>query len=262
MSKSDLFSRYGPWALVTGASSGIGEAFAKTLAGQGFNLILVARRQQMLSLLASQLQSQFAVDVEVVVADLGQAAGIEVLLNACGNKDLGLVICNAGFSMKGEYTSHSAQDLTAMVDLNCHAPLAISHALIDQLAQRNQAGLVFTSSVEALIGCPFSAVYSASKAFVRNLGEALWAEYKPRGVDVLTLCPGATDTEGLAKSGVDKATLANLMPAMEVAEATLGQLGQGPVYIASPHYQQLFEKLTTMPRAEALMAMANTMKPA
>ena len=118
-----------------------------------------------------------------------------------------------------------------------------------------------TSSVEALIGCPYSAAYSASKAFVKSFGEALWGELTPEGIDVLTICPGATDTEALGRHGIDPATLPNVMSPDAVAKLALENLNRGPVLITSEHYKATFEQLLSMPRRDALTAMAARMKP-
>jgi hypothetical protein len=119
---------------------------------------------------------------------------------------------------------------------------------------------VFTGSVEGLIGCPFSTAYSASKAFVNALGEGLWGELTPDGIDVLTICPGATDTEAPRLQGIDPATLRNVMSPDEVARFALENMRNGPVCIASEHYKAMFEKLRSMPRRDALTAMAASMK--
>ena len=128
------------------------------------------------------------------------------------------------------------------------------------LRERGRGGIILVSSVEALIGCPYSAAYSASKAFVKSLGEALWGELTPEGIDVLTICPGATDTEALSRHGIDPAKLPNVMSPDEVARLALSGIKSGPVLIASEHYKASFDKLLSLPRRDALMAMAKSMK--
>ena len=110
------------------------------------------------------------------------------------------------------------------------------------------------------MGCPYSTAYSATKAFINHLGEGLWAELRPDGIDVLTLCPGATDTEAPVKQGIDPATLDALMSPDEVARLALDNMANGPVYISSEHYRQMFDNLLQMPRRDALMAMADNMR--
>src|SRR6202022_526637 len=149
----------------------------------------------------------------------------------------GLVVSNAGFGLKGSFDSGDPKAMADMLMVNCNTPMLLARGFVPRLRKRAKGGLVLTSSVEGLIGCPYSAAYAASKAFMNSLGEALWGELTPEGIDVLTLCPGATDTEAPRLQGIDPATLRNLMLPDEVARLTLENLGSGPVYIPSEHYK-------------------------
>jgi uncharacterized protein len=256
----DFTDRYGPVALITGASSGIGKSFAERLAALGMDLVLVARRVERLESLAAHLRAMHGVEVTVCPIDLAETSAAERIAAATAALDIGLLVSNAGFGLKGE---HSANDPRAMADMlmvNCNTPMLLTHAFIPRLRKRAKGGVILVSSVEALIGCPYSAAYSASKAFVRNLGEALWGEVTPAGIDVLTICPGATDTEALAHHGIDPATLPNVMAPDAVVELALENLNRGPVLITSEHYQATFDALLAMPRRAALTAMAARMK--
>jgi short-subunit dehydrogenase len=144
--------------------------------------------------------------------------------------------------------------------VNCNATMQLAHGYIPRLRQRGKGGLIFTSSVEGLIGCPYSAGYSASKAFVNTFGEALWGELTPEGIKVLTICPGATATEAAAKQGVDPATIQNVMQPDAVARLTLENIDNGPTMVTSEHYKALFDQMLAMPRRDALVAMAGAMK--
>ena len=260
MTKVDFANRYGPVALVTGASSGIGKSFAELLASKGLHLVLVARRVQRLDELAARLTKQHAVKVTVCQADLAEVTAAQQILAATTSLDVGLVISNAGFGLRGDYASGDPKAMTEMLMVNCHTPMMLAHGFIPRLRQRGKGGIIFTSSVEGLIGCPFSTAYSASKGLVNSLGEGLWGELNPEGIDVLTLCPGATDTEAPRLQGVDPTALRNVMSPDEVARLTLENIQNGPVYIPSEHYQASFERLLSMPRREALTAMARSMK--
>ncbi len=261
MTQNELLDNYGPVALVTGASSGIGKAFAELLAANGLNLLLVARRLSQLEELASRLRKKYAIDVTVCQTDLSSLAAVQNIVEVARGLDVGLVVSNAGFSLKGQYAELDAQLMSAMLTVNCHIPMLLAHSFVPQLQARGKGGIIFTSSVESLMGCPFSTAYSATKSFVKNLGEGLWGELVSEGIDVLTICPGATATEGLARSGLDAATMENVMSAEEVATLSLQNIKNGPVYICSEHYKALFEKLAAMPRREALLAMAKSMHP-
>jgi short-subunit dehydrogenase len=256
----DFAEKYGPAALVTGASSGIGRSFAARLAARGLDLVLIARRVERLQELAARLGKDHGIRVTVCPVDLSRASAAQQILDATASIDIGLVVSNAGFGLKGEHAANDPQAMTDMLMVNCNTPMQLAHGFIPRLRQRGRGGLIFTSSVEALLGCPYSAAYSASKALVNSLGEALWGELTPEGIDVLTICPGATDTEAAALQGIEPATLKNVMSPDAVAELALDNIKSGPVLICSEHYKGLFEQLLSMPRRAALAAMARSMK--
>jgi len=256
MTTTEFSTTYGPYAVVTGASSGIGEAFSGLLAKRGLNLFLVARRGDRLARLADTLQHECGVQVQTLAADLVKASEVQRVVEASADLDVGLLVSNAGFSLKGAFSSVDANNMINMLMVNCQAPLLLAHGFIPHLKARGKGGLIFTSSVEALIGCPYSTAYSASKALVKSLGEGLWGELTPSGIDVLTLCPGATDTEALANSGADASVMPNVMSAAAVAELALDNIKNGPVFVSSEHYRRLFDQLVAMPRDQALATMA------
>lgn len=262
---SDEFKNtYGPVALVTGASSGIGEAFAEALARKGMDLVLVARRIDRLEALGNRLTDAYRIKTQSVQVDLSQPDAADQMLAATAASDVGLLVSNAGFSMKGEHAANDPSVMSEMLAVNCHVPLQLTRGIIPRLRERRArgagAGIILTSSIEALMGCPYSTAYSATKALVKSLGEGLWGELHPEGIDVLTLCPGATETEALAKSGVDVTKMQNTMSADEVAELTLDNIANGPTFFSSKHYVAMFEQLLSLPRRDALTAMAAALK--
>jgi short-subunit dehydrogenase len=254
-------SQYGPVALVTGASSGIGKSFADLLATQGFDLVLVARRVERLEQMAASYRQAQGINVKVCQIDLTHSTAAQQILDATASLDIGLIISNAGFSIKGEFDKCDAKEMADMLMVNCNTPMQLAHGFVPRLRKRGKGALVLTSSVEGLMGCPYSSAYSSSKALVKSLGEGLWGELTPEGIDVLTLCPGATDTEAMDRLGIDKSKLPNLQSPSEVARLTLENLKNGPTFIPSEHYRQSFEGLTSMPRRDALVMMAKSMKP-
>lgn len=260
MSAQDILDRYGPAALVTGASSGIGRAMAELLAAKGVDLVVAARRVDRLDELAARLHGAHGVKVQALQADLAESGAAARILEATAAIDVGLVVSNAGFGLKGDFDTRDAKAMSEMLMVNCHAPMMLAHGFTPRLRKRGKGGIIFTSSIEGLIGCPYSAAYSASKAFLNGLGEALWGELTPAGIDVLTLCPGATDTEAPRLQGLDPSTFQHLMSPEDVARLTLENIRNGPVYIPSEHYRASFAHLLAMPRAEALAMMAKSMK--
>jgi hypothetical protein len=252
--------KYGPVAMVTGASSGIGAAFAEQLAAVGLNLVLVARRSDRLAALKERLERTHGITVLSLTADLAQVDAAAGILEATADLDVGLVISNAGFGMKGDHAHNDPGQMTEMLMVNCQAPLQLTHGFIPRMRKRGKGGIVLVSSVEGLIGCPYSAAYAATKALVKSLGEALWGELQGEDIDVLTLCPGATESEAAARSGMDLSKLQNVMSAEDVASLTLDNLGNGPTFISSDYYRKQFDGLLAMPRRDALNAMAASLK--
>ncbi|MGB3622168.1 MAG: SDR family NAD(P)-dependent oxidoreductase [Ketobacter sp.] len=241
--------RYGPWALVTGASSGIGMSFARQLAAAGFNLVITARRTQRLDALAAELQQQHPITVKTVNLDLSDTASLSHLVEACHNKDIGLIISNAGFGFKQRHHKLRMSDLDNMLNVNCRAPMALSHHFLPHLLERGKGGFIITSSVEAYFGVPGSAAYSATKSFAKTLGEALYGETVGCGVDTLVLCPGLTDTEAPTLQGFDKKEMKGMKSPDDVAAAALQSLGKQPVLMsASLPFRCMIQIARLLPR--------------
>jgi hypothetical protein len=256
MTREDYLERYGPVALVTGASSGIGLAVAEELATRGFHLVVTARRTARLDAMAERLATRFATRTTVIGADLAAPDAPARILAETRGTEIGLVVSNAGFNIKGAFEAQDAADMARMLTVNCHAPMQLAHGFLPRLQARGRGALVFTSSVEGLIGCPYSTAYSATKALVVAMGEGLWGEAIGTGVDVLTLCPGATESE--ATEGL--AGLHDLQPAPDVARLTLDNLRNGPTFVPNDRYRTMFEQLRAGPRRDTLTAMAQSMK--
>jgi hypothetical protein len=225
-------ARYGPWAVVTGASSGIGEETARQLASGGLHVVLVARREERMVALAEALRRDHGVEVDVVRADLGTDAGQRALADATRSRDIGLLVANAGFGLKGAFVDIPLERQIAMVRLNVEGTLSLVHEFAGRLVARGRGGIIVTSSTAALQGTPFTSAYAATKAFDLVLAEGLRDELAPAGVDVLALCPGATDTEGPRSTGVDPSRVpGKMMPVGPVVRAALLGLGRTAVVI-------------------------------
>lgn len=216
---------YGGWAVVTGASAGIGEAFARALAAEGVNLVLTARREERLRALANDLETLHDVRTRIVPLDLVADDAPRRLAEATADLDVGFVLNNAGFGAAGRFDRTPYDRLVEMVRLNCVAVTAVSHLFLPRLIARGRGALVIVASVAGFQPLPLAAVYGATKAFDLMLGEALWVENRGRGVDVLSVCPGATETEFSAVAN-EKAHAA--APVADVVSATVGALGRRP----------------------------------
>ncbi|MBV6416405.1 MAG: putative oxidoreductase [Steroidobacteraceae bacterium] len=258
----DLREKYGPWALVTGASSGIGEQFARLLAKSGINLLLVARRSDRLENLARELSRRRRLEVQVFAADLADPDAVDRIVAAIGERDIGLLVSNAGFGLKGGFTEAGRARVEAMFNVNARAPLMLAHALLPRLRARGRGGIIFTGSVEGEAPYPWSVAYSATKAFVHSLGMGLYGELAGTGVDVLVLAPGATDTEALTLQGFKPGMMPNLMPAAEVAKQALRQLGRTPLHVPGSENRRQVNAMRRMPREKLIARNAAAMSAA
>jgi uncharacterized protein len=233
---SDLPAKYGRYALITGASSGIGAEFAAQLAAAGFDLILVARRRHRLDALAHELHTRTGAHVITEPLDLAAPGAVDELVRRTRGLDLGLVVVSAGVMVGGAFTDNDYQAETGVVQLNVVALMQLAHRYGQAMTQRRRGALILLSSSVGHFAAPYLANYAATKAYVSALGRALHYELKPAGVDVLTVAPGPTDTEGLnATEGIDFTALPlPLMATTAVVRKSLRRLGRAALVIPSP----------------------------
>jgi short-subunit dehydrogenase len=196
-----LAERYGGWALITGASAGLGAEFARALARDGVSCALSARREDRLRALASELASTYQVETRVIPADLSDPKDAERLADAVADLDLGMLVNNAGFGYAGRFDKLDPDRLRTMIDVNCTAPVVLTSRLLPQLRERERGAIIFTGSVAGHIPLPLHGVYAATKAFDLLFGEALAVELAEQNIDVLVLEPGPTATEFQAIAG-------------------------------------------------------------
>lgn len=248
--------RYGPWAVVTGASSGIGLAIADELAARGLDLLLVARRGPVLDAVAARVAAAHPVGCAVLAADLGTVAGRALLLERMSGLDVGLLVHAAGYGTAGSFLDTAVVDEVDMLQVNAIAALELAHALAPKLVARGRGGLVFLSSIVAFQGVPRAANYAASKAYVQSLAEALALELRPHGVDVLASAPGPVASGFAARAGMDLGRAAD--PAT-VAAATVRALGRGSTVRPGLMAKFLGHTLATAPRALRVRIMAAIM---
>lgn len=221
--------KFGPWAIVTGASSGIGKEFARQLAASGLDLILVARRLSILEELGDRLATEFGVQYRAVGVDLTEEHFLSRLEEATHDLDIGLVVSNAGTWMLGDFVTMDSSSLQRSLHLNVKAHLDVAHHFGQRLAQRGRGGLLMTASTAGLQGIPFSAEYAAAKAYVLTLGEGLHSELQNVGVHVSVLLPGATDTPMLKASGFDLPAFLKPMSTEQCVAEGLAALGANRV---------------------------------
>ena len=218
-------SRYGPWAIVAGASEGLGAAFAAALAARGMNLVLLARRAALLADVKDRLAAETSVDIRTETFDLARPDLASFLGAITRDLEVGLGIYNAAYAPIGNLLERSHDELVRVVEVNVRGPLVFARSLAPAMVARGRGGIVLMSSMAGFQGAPRIATYAASKAFNTVLGEGLCAELAPHGIEVLVSCAGAIRTPGYKSSARGDAP-GTLDPAV-VAERTLHALGRG-----------------------------------
>ncbi len=227
--KPSFLDRYGPWAVVAGASEGLGAAFARALAARGLHLVLIARRAALLDELAEGLARDHGVRVKPLACDLAAPSFTDAIADATRGLDVGLGVYNAAATSIGPLLDRPLEEALRVVEVNCAGPLRFAHALAPPMIARGRGGIVLMSSIAGFQGGPRIAAYAASKAFNLVLAEGLWGELAPRGVDVLASCPGAIRTPNYLRTATKEAP--GTLDATVVAERTLDALGRGPTTV-------------------------------
>lgn len=225
--------RYGPWAVVAGASEGVGRAFARQLAQLGIPSVLLARRTAPLDALVREIRDETGVDGVPAAVDLAMPDALARIVEAVGDREVGLFVANAGADPYGShFLDREATDWQALVQRNVMTTLTACHHFGATMRARRKGGLLLVNSGACYGGASFMAAYAASKAFMLNFGEALWAELQPFGVDVLTLVLGQTDTPAFRQLLADKGLPlpSNLASADDVARRGLERLPHGPIH--------------------------------
>jgi hypothetical protein len=246
-------TRYGPWALVTGASDGIGQAFARELAADGFKLVLVARRRAALERLAGELAPT---ECLVVDADLSTDDGVRQVERAVAALDVGLFVASAGFGTSGDFLDNDVGAEVSMLDVNCRAVVTLTHTLGRRLVRRGRGGLVLLSSLVAFQGVRRAAHYAATKAWVQAFAEGLALELAPHGVDVLSVAPGPIASGFAARANLSMSMAAT--PA-SVARASLAALPKGGTVRPGLLSKLLEWSLMFLPRWGRVRAMSQVM---
>jgi uncharacterized protein len=259
MMRDSFAERYGPWAVVAGASEGIGAAFARRIAGRGVNLVLLARRPEPLAALAAEVRAASRVEVRTATIDLTSATLLGELAPLTDDLDVGLVVYNAGAENEVRFfVERPLDDALRLVDLNCRGPVLLAHHFGGAMAERGRGGIVLMTSMSAVAGAAYIATYGATKAFDLLLAEALWIELGQRGVDVLSVVAGLTDTPAMRRSGaVNEGSSAAAMDPEEVATEAIDALGgDSPVLVAGAGNREVAAALWPVPRADLVEGMS------
>lgn len=255
--------RYGPWALIAGASEGVGASLAGAVAKEGVNVVLVARRQEVLDEVAGQIRAESGVETRAVVVDLASADAMATVADATRDVEVGLLTYCAGADpLYQPFLANPVEVATAMVHRNCTVPVQMCHHFAGPMSDRGRGGIIVLSSGAAFVGAPNMVIYGGSKAFDVVFTEALWAELHPRGVDVLSLVLGETDTPALRRLRAERgfvddagSPLPGAATVDEVVAAALARLPHGPSWIVGDQMRAGLQTLGGMPRSDAVDLM-------
>ncbi len=255
--RARLRSQYGPWAVVTGASDGIGREIAFRLAEAGLDLVLIARRRAALERIASEMAAAHGIKIRVLSVDLARAGAANVVEASTHDLDVGLLVAAAGFGTSGRLIDAPPQQEIDMLQVNCGAVLGLCQTFGRRLAERGRGGIVLMSSLLAFQGVPFSANYAATKAYVQSLAEALHVELAPFGVDVLASAPGPVQSGFASRAGMRMG--AALKP-RDVAQATLDALGRKTTVVPGLLSKVLTYGLSPLPRPARVRIMGRVLR--
>lgn len=249
--------RYGPWAVVTGASDGIGRAFAEGLAKSGFNVVLVARRRERLERIAEDLKRAHGRETVVLELDLAGKEAPAALDKATQHLDVGLLVAAAGYGTSGPLLEADDEIEFLMIDLNCRSVLAQSKVFGKRFAKRGRGGIVIMSSLVGWQGAPYAANYAATKAYAQSLAEGLSIELAPSNIDVIAVAPGPVHSGFAERAGMRMGLAAT---PKSVAGRTLAKLGNGGTIVPGFVSKVLTYSLSTLPRRLRVRMMGRIMR--
>ena len=257
--------RYGPWALVAGASEGVGAAYAHAIAERGLNVVLLARRQGVLDEVAAAIRAETGAATRAVAVDLSGHDAMAKIAAATVGLEIGMAVYCAGADPNYEpFLANPVEIPLAMVHRNCVVPMQVCHHFAAPMAARGKGAIVLLSSAGGLYGAPNMVAYAATKAFDIVMAEALWAELHDTGVDVLALVLGATDTPALRRllarrgnltSPDDTTPIPGAATSGEVVAEALANLSNGPTWLVTEQLRESARRLGSMTRGEAVKAI-------
>lgn len=261
-------TRYGPWALVAGASDGLGAAFAAGLAERGLNVVLLARRESVLEHVAAEVNSRFSVETRTLVIDLTEPGAAAAIAAATDDLEIGFLVYCAGADPNFTPFLHAPLDAAeSMVQRNCMVPMQLCHHFAPAMVARGSGGIVIFGSGAGLAGGPNMVAYGASKAFDMVFAEALWAELHDKGVDVLGLILGKTNTPALRELEHSRGQISSpddVPPGAAAVEDVIAEafanLTNGPTWMVGEDMRAATQMMASLTRNQIveLMAQAST----
>lgn len=257
LEKQRIKLRYGPWALVTGASSGIGLELAELLASSGLHIILHGRRAIELEKIAQRLQSKYGIETDVIAADISSEEGTQAIIQFTNTRKIALFVGSAGFGTSGRFLESNLEDEINMLKVNCEALLVLTWHFSKRFKEQKRGGIILLSSMVGFQGVPYAAHYAATKAYVQSFGEALAIELKPSGVDVLTAAPGPVQS-GFGKRANMRMNM--YLTPQQVGIPILKALGRQATVLPGTLTKFLVGSLRTVPRWGKVRIMEKVMR--
>jgi short-subunit dehydrogenase len=254
-------AKYGPWALVTGASRGIGAEFARQLAERGLNIVLIATNTRLLREQKNLIERRYSVQTRVISLDLAREDILNVLKPATKNLEIGMLVCNAGLSTISPFLEQDEDELLRQFYINARAALVLTRHYGKPMSVRGRGGIILLSSASAMNGTGYAANYAGTKAYNLILAESLWYELGERGVDVLGFMPGCTKTPGFEAHNPDTGWLVTVMGAEETVAEALKSLGRKPSLIAGRMNRLMYAIMGRLfPRRQAVKMVGASME--
>lgn len=247
--------KYGQWAIITGASDGIGKAFAVELAARGFSLVLVARRHELLEQLGKELSGKHGIECKAISLDLSLPTATESLAAQTATLDVGLLVAAAGFGTSGPFVNVPLVDELSMIDVNCRVVVEQTHVFANRFKTRGRGGIILFSSLVGFQGVPRAANYAATKAFIQTLVEGLRYELRPEGIDILSVAPGPINSGFGARANMK---MGNGGTPEIVAKESLKALGNKTT-VRPGFLSKFLEFSLTLPRPMRTWIMARVM---
>ncbi len=229
---NDYVNYFGPWALIAGASEGLGEAFAREIAKNGINVALIARRKTLLDKLCSTISKEYNVQTKAIQLDLASENILDIIKAETKEIDIGLVVYNAALSPIGLFFNFDLEKHFKVIDVNVKGPMVFAYHFGQLMKDKGKGGIILLSSLAGLQGDPYHANYSATRGYTMNLAEALWYELRKYGVHVMACVAGATNTPNYISSKPKRAGLINPRPMdpFKVAKGSLKSLKKNKPY--------------------------------
>jgi len=250
-------------AVITGATSGIGAAYASKFAQLGYDLVITGRRKEKIEAVATQIQQEYNVNVEIILAELSETEGLKKVIDFIKEKEIEVLVNNAGFGAKSLYQVSDLSVMERLAKVNVLAPMELIHAVLPGMVKRDRGTIINISSESVYMIIPQNAIYSGAKAFLKSFTEGLHMDLMDTGVKVMAVCPGLTHTDFHEKMGMDKSRQTNRgqikwMSPEDVVDISLKDLGNGKVVcIPGNHTKILAHLLNIMPRKSYYKFMYN-----